>query len=202
MRCAKDGLRAIVAPPAPGGLTYTSESVLPILVLLLIVGIPPDFVVRHLLVPHQYAVWNVTIDIAEIAGAVWLCGAFGSMSKMPHVIEDGKVRFNLGLFGAIETDVRNVSSVTPQPGARRRALRAASRETAMLLSPGTVAVRVDFAEPVELRTYPFFGERCVSSVFVGSDRPSELLSILEREGRPVSFRCPASDPKRRDMPDC
>lgn len=153
--------------------------------LLLIVGIPPDFIVRHLLIPHRYAAWNLIVDALVIGSATWLSGVFGSMAAMPHAVEHGRVRFNLGLLGSVETDAGNVASLTPQPGLRRRQLRAAAPESAMLLFPGATAVRVDFFEPVELRTYPLFRARLVSSVYVGSDRPKDLCGVLERENNAI-----------------
>jgi hypothetical protein len=190
LRHAIVGLRAIVAPPAPSGFTYLGASFWPLLIVLLLVGIPPDAFVRHLLVPREYEGWNVAIDVLAIVGTLWVCGVFGSMAAFPHDVAEDAVRFNLGLLGHASCRPCDVLAFEAIGRLKRRELRALKRDAGFLTMPGADVVRVDFAVPVPLRTYPYVRERPVSHLFVTSDRPRELLAALERARGAPSPRRP------------
>lgn len=177
------GLRAIVSPPRPSGFTYVSDSLWPVFLILLIVGLPPDAFVRHLLVPRQYLAWNLAVDVAAVASVVWLCGLFGSMVERPHEVDEGRVCFNRGLLAGISTSPDNLRTIEALSTFERRAIRRANHNAGFLTSAKTNVVRVDFDEAVALRQYPYLRDRQVTSVYVSSDRPKELVAALESARR-------------------
>ena len=175
----RDGLRAAFSPPRPSGFTYVAESIWLIVPLLLIFGLPPDAIVRHLLVPPRYVAWNLAIDALAIVSTLWICGLVGSMARIPHVVDDEKVRLHLGAFAHIETTPSNVASATALRNAGRRALRRDRKNGAFVALSGSGVVRIGFVRSVKAHRYPFLRPRLVKTALVSSDRPDELVAALE-----------------------
>lgn len=180
LRSALAGVRAVVNPPAPSGLTYVNASFWPLVVIVFVIGIPPDAFVRHLLVPQAYLGWNLAVDAIALLSALWLCGLFGSMAAFPHEVGPESVRFHLGAFGRLACAPSEIAGIERIEPAQAKGLRMRDRAAGFLTVPGGHTVRVTFHRPVALARYPFLRTRSVERLYVSSDRPLELIALVDR----------------------
>ena len=178
------GLRSVFAASSPSGCTYTENNFIGVFGLILAVGLIPDVLFRHLVFGGSLGWINGAIDVLEIAAVLWVCGAFGTMAAMPHRTDGEAVTFHAGALGRATVALSSISAASAVPtDTKVRELRRRDRSAAFLAAPGARLVRLELREPVAVHKYPFVASRSARTLYVGSDRPGDLIAQLTAQQR-------------------
>lgn len=173
------GLRAVFSGPPPSAFTYTENNFVGIFGLLLAIGFIPDALFRHFALGGSLGWINGALDLLEIATALWVCGAFGTMAALPHLADGDSMMFHAGALGRATVPRASIVAATVVPvDTKVRELRRRDRSAAFLAAPGTRLVRLDLSEPVAVHKYPFVKPVTARTLYVGSDRPGDLTAQL------------------------
>ncbi len=177
VRHAWCGVRATFSAQAPGARTYAATNLIGVFGLLVLVSIPADIFVRHLFLQRYFWI-GVAFDVLEIYAAVWIFGLFGTMVARPHRLDGERVLLQRRCLGRIEFDRNAVESARAIAQSNGRKLRREHPNAALLLAPGTAVVEVRLLRPAIYTSFPAGRRRAVDHIFVASDRPEHLCSLL------------------------
>ncbi|GAC1359297.1 MAG: hypothetical protein NVSMB31_19670 [Vulcanimicrobiaceae bacterium] len=170
------GMRAPFLPMRPSGLTYSTDSLLGVLGMILLVGALPEVLLHHLLLGNSMLALG--LDAVVLYAAAWCFGIYGAVVERPHRISGDCITLNNGPFASLAIPTDAIASVKPRVPAPARRERRNMAATASFLLGAKKAVEIEFALPVEIRLLPYLPSRRIVRILVASDRPDDLCARL------------------------
>jgi hypothetical protein len=172
---AGEGLRAILDPPRPTAFTYVEGSLVGLIAIVVAVAAVPDAVFFWLLIPHRLSWLALGLDAADIWGALWLFGLYGTMARSPHTLEGERVTLHNGALQSLAFNRNDVAETTSLGVVKRRALPRKRGDGSLVLAFGGVPI-VDVRFKIPTNGF--------TRVFVASDRPEALCAVLRPSSPP------------------
>jgi hypothetical protein len=183
LRWAARGFRTNPVP----GFSYTQQStlrMLPVLLPLITLG---DEIVFGVLLRHQAAWIRVGIVALDLWAILWLFGFYATLQARPHLIEKDRVLFRVGAVHYCEFDPALVISATPFSEYLTRQQR---KNFGCLTVSGTPTVKVQLREPVVVHRLGR-ADLVFDTLLVAADDPSGLCRNLmqKRDGASLKTYC-------------
>lgn len=162
-------------PPRPNEFGYFAGSPLRWIPFLLLLAMPPDVLLVHVIVPPKYALVRWLITGSGLYALLWAVGIGVTMRRRPHHVGADVVDAYYGVLRRARWSCRDIEDVVVrQPISSRRELRAQGG-AALLASSRMPLVEVTLSEPT-----------CVHRVFGADGAPTKRLLIAVDE--PDAFR--------------
>ena len=162
-------------PPQPNEFGYFASSPLRWIPFLLVLAMPADVLLVHVLVPSRYVLVRWLITGSGFYALVWAVGIGVTMRRRPHHIGADVVDAYYGVLRRARWSCRNIEDVVVrQPISSKRELRAQG-SAAWLAASRMPLVEVSLREPI-----------CVCRVFGADGPPTKRLLIAVDQ--PEAFR--------------